>query len=77
MNLIRIRAANLAKAGTIMSLREEGFRMLVQVSGNELRVHWTHPAEVPQMIACGWQDATDMGDEEYDAAVANWIGDES
>lgn len=58
-----------------MSLREEGFRFLVLVERTKLKSDWFHPAEVPQMIACGWQDATDMSDEDYDISVARWNGD--
>lgn len=59
-----------------MSLLEEGFRFLVLVERTRLKSNWFHPAEVPQMIACGWQDATDMDDLEYDRAVARWNGDD-
>lgn len=59
-----------------MALRDEGFRFMVLVGRTELKTDWFHPAEAPQMIACGWIDATDADDDEYDRAVARWLGDD-
>jgi hypothetical protein len=52
-----------------MTLRDEGFRLLVLVGETDIKTNWIHPAEAPQMIAMGWKDATDMGDDEYDALI--------
>lgn len=47
-----------------MSLIAQGFRLMVNPEPFEVK--WIHPAEVSQMIAAGWKDATDMDDDEYD-----------
>lgn len=52
-----------------MSLLAQGFRFLVLAGDTDVKTNWTHPAEAPQMIAAGWVDATDMGDDEYDALI--------
>ena len=53
--------------GADMTLRAQGFRFLV--NPEPFKVEWVHPAEVSQLIAAGWKDATDMDDEEYDNLI--------
>lgn len=52
-----------------VTLREQGYRFLVDPALTPLPFKWVHPAEVAQMIAAGWVDTTDMDDDEYDAFI--------
>jgi len=46
----------------LMTLSGQGYRYLITL--DRQRYGWTHPAEVPEMLANGWVDVTDLSDEE-------------
>lgn len=52
-----------------MSLREQGFRLLVFVYPDRVLTKWINQAEAPELIEAGWVDATDMSDSEYDSLI--------